>query len=132
MHAGNRPAGAAREVGLATAAAPGARAERPVTGRHQRRLARRLDADLEFRAEHERQRRVIGAIDGIVDQLDALRVGRGLSYAKLARAIGKHPASVRRLLTARGNPELGTIVAMADALSADVVVVPRARGGAAR
>jgi hypothetical protein len=35
------------------------------------------------------------------------------------------PASVRRLLTASGNPELRTVVAMADALEADVVLVPR-------
>jgi len=48
-----------------------------------------------------------------------------MSKAELARAIDKHPASVRRLLTAKGNPELATVVALADALGADVVVVPR-------
>lgn len=42
--------------------------------------------------------------------------------------IGKNPASVRRLLTSATNPELGTIVAVADALDADVVVVPRKKG----
>lgn len=51
--------------------------------------------------------------------------GGGLSKAHLAREIGKHPASVRRLLTAPANPELRTVVALADALDADVQVVPR-------
>lgn len=83
--------------------------------------------DPEFKAEYERQRRVIAAIDGIVNRLDALRVEHGLSKAELARAIDKHPASVRRLLTAKGNPELATVVAIADALDADLLVVPRKR-----
>jgi DNA-binding phage protein len=48
-----------------------------------------------------------------------------MTKAQLARTIDKNPASVRRLLTAAGNPELATVVAMADALDADIVVVPR-------
>lgn len=52
--------------------------------------------------------------------------------AELARVIDKNPASVRRLLTAKGNPELGTVIAIADALDADVVVVPRKRGSRSR
>ncbi len=95
------------------------------TSRHNRRLARRLAEDPEFKAEYERQRRAIDAIDAIVNQLDALRAAHALSKAELARAIDKNPASVRRLLTAKGNPELATVVAMADALDADVLVVPR-------
>jgi DNA-binding XRE family transcriptional regulator len=95
------------------------------TGHHDRRLARRLAEDPEFRAEFERQQRAIGAIDDIVNRLDELRVQHDLSKAELARMIDKNPASVRRLLTASGNPELATVVAMADALDADVVVVPR-------
>lgn len=91
---------------------------------HDRRLARLLE-DPEFKAEYERQRRAIAAIDEIVNRLDALRIEHDLSKAELARAIDKNPASVRRLLTAKGNPELATIVAIADALDADVVVVPR-------
>lgn len=55
----------------------------------------------------------------------AARPLRTVRVTHSARAIDKHPASVRRLLTAKGNPELGTIVAIADALDADVVVVPR-------
>jgi ribosome-binding protein aMBF1 (putative translation factor) len=96
------------------------------TSYHDRRLARRLD-DPAFRAEYERQRREIDAIDAIVHELDALREQAGMSKADLARAIDKNPASVRRLLTAPVNPELRTIVAMAEALDADVVLVPRRR-----
>jgi len=100
------------------------RAKKLDTSYHDHYVAKRLE-DPEFRAEYERQRRVIGVIDAIVNRLDALRVERSCTKADLARAIGKHPASVRRLLTARGNPELATVVAIADALDADVVVVPR-------
>ncbi len=102
------------------------------TSHHQRHLERRLGEDAEFRAEYDRQRRVIAAVDQIVNRLDALRVEHALSKAELGRAIDKHPASVRRLLTAKGNPELGTVVAMADALDADVVVVPRKKSRLAR
>jgi DNA-binding phage protein len=96
-------------------------------GYHDRRLARRLQEDPEFRAEFDRQRREIAAIDAIVNQLDALRESHGLSKAQLARATGKNPAAVRRLLTASGNPELRTVVAMAQALGADVKIVPKRR-----
>ena len=91
---------------------------------HDRRLARRLE-DPEFRAEFEKASREIKAIDAIVNALDGLREASGLTKAELAREIGKNPASVRRLLTAPANPELRTVVAMADALDADVVIVPR-------
>jgi ribosome-binding protein aMBF1 (putative translation factor) len=105
------------------------------TSYHDRRLARRLE-DPAFRAEYERQRREIDAIDAIVHELDALREQHGLSKADLARAIDKNPASVRRMLTAPVNPELRTVVAMAEVLGADVVLVPRTRarrrGGATR
>lgn len=100
------------------------------TSRHDTRLARRLAEDGEFRAEFERQQRAIAATDEIVNRLDALREQHSLSKADLARAIDKHPASVRRLLTARSNPELGTVVALADALDADVLIVPRRKSAA--
>jgi DNA-binding phage protein len=93
-------------------------------GYHDRRLARRLE-DPEYRAEFEKASREIKAIDAIVNELDGLREAHGLTKAELAREIGKNPASVRRLLTAPANPELRTVVAMADALNADVVIVPR-------
>ena len=95
------------------------------TSFHDRRLARRLKEDPEFRAEYERQRREIAAIDAIVHKLDALRERSGMTKAELARAIDKNPAAVRRLLTASGNPELRTVVAMAEALGAEVCIVTR-------
>lgn len=101
------------------------------TSYHDRRLARLLE-DPEFKAEYERQRRAIAAIDEIVNRLDALRIQHDLSKAELARAIDKNPASIRRLLTAKGNPELATVVAIADALDADVVVVPRKKSSRGR
>lgn len=94
-------------------------------GYHDRRLARRLQEDPEFRAEFKRQQREIAAIDEIVNQLDALREEHRMSKAELARAIDKNPAAIRRLLTASGNPELRTVVAMAQALGADVRIVPK-------
>ena len=97
------------------------------TSHHDRRLGRRLREDPEFREEFERPRREIAAVDAIVNRLDALRDLHGMSKAELAREIDKHPAAVRRLLTASGNPELRTVVAMADALDADVQIVPRTR-----
>ena len=99
------------------------------TGYHDRRLARRLQEDPEFRAEFERQQREIAAIDQIVSRLDSLRAEHGMSKADLARAIDKNPAVVRRLLTASGNPELRTVVAMAEALGAEVKIVPKSSGG---
>jgi DNA-binding phage protein len=93
---------------------------------HDRWLKEQLQ-DPEFRAEYERERREIAVIDAIVNALDDLRAEHGLSKAELAREIGKNPASIRRLLTAPGNPELRTIVAVADALDAEIRVVPRKR-----
>jgi hypothetical protein len=51
----------------------------------------------------------------------------------LAREIDKNPSSIRRLLTLSGsNPELRTVVAMANALDADLRLVPRSRQGRIR
>lgn len=96
----------------------------PTRSFHDRLLADRMK-DPEFRAEFKRASREIQAIDAIVNELDSLRATHGLTKAELARQIGKNPASVRRLFTAPANPELRTVVAMADALDADVVIVPR-------
>lgn len=102
------------------------------TGHHDRRLQRRLRESPEFRAEFERQQREIGAIDALINTLDGLRAERNLSKAALAREIGKNEASIRRLLTAPVNPELRTVVAMANALDADIRIVPRKRSAAHR
>lgn len=101
------------------------------TSYHDRRLARRLE-DPEFRAEYERASREIEIVDRIVNALDELREDHGLSKKDLADYIGKNPASVRRLFTTSGNPELRTVVALADALDADVKIVPRKRKSASR
>jgi DNA-binding phage protein len=95
------------------------------TGYHDRRLARRLEEDPEFRAEFERQSAEIAMIDTIVHQLEALRKETGVTKAQLARAVGKNPAAIRRLLTASGNPELRTVVALASELGAEVQLVPK-------
>ena len=93
------------------------------TTRHDRRLARRLKEDAEFRTEFERQRREIAQIDAVVRQLDELREEAGMSKAELARAVGKAPSSIRRFFTADVNPELKTVAAVADVLGAKVEVV---------
>ena len=98
----------------------------PDTSFHDRFLSEQL-SDPEFRAEFERERREIEAVDAVVSALDGLRDECGLSKAELARQIGKNPASVRRTLTAPGNPELRTIIAMADALGAEIKIVRRRR-----
>jgi DNA-binding phage protein len=101
---------------------------RSVPSFHDRLLADQMK-DPELRAEFERASREIKAIDAIVNELDSWRTTNGMTKAELAREIGKNPASVRRLLTAPANPELRTVVAMADALDADVVIVPRSQRG---
>jgi DNA-binding phage protein len=98
----------------------------PASSFHDRLLADRMK-DPEFRAEFERASCEIKTIDAIVNELDSLRTTHGMTKAELAREIGKNPASVRRLFTAQANPELRTVVAMANALDADVVIVPRSR-----
>lgn len=106
-----------------------ATAKKPNISYHDRRLTQRLNEEPEFRAEFERQRREIDAVDAIVNTLDALRSELQVTKTQLAKDIGKNPAAVRRLLTASGNPELRTVVALADALDADVKIVPRERAG---
>jgi ribosome-binding protein aMBF1 (putative translation factor) len=91
---------------------------------HKRRLAQRLK-DSEFRTEHYRARAQIAQIDSVMRTLDHLREEAGFSKAELAREIDKDPASIRRLLTAQVNPELKTIAALAEALDAEIHIVPR-------
>jgi ribosome-binding protein aMBF1 (putative translation factor) len=91
---------------------------------HDRRQARRLKEDPKFRVEFERQRWEVAQVDAVVQKLDELREGAGMSKAELARAIGKEPSSIRRFFTAHVNPELKTVAALAGALGARVEVVP--------
>jgi len=83
--------------------------------------------DPAFRAEYESAQRQIAQIDAVMRRLDALREEAGKSKAQLARDIDKNPATVRRLFSSEVNPELKTLVAIAEALDADLVVKPRSR-----
>ena len=92
---------------------------------HERRRERRMQ-DPEYRAAYERAAREIAQTDAVIRQLDALRVDLGISKAELARRVNRNASSVRRLFTAsQVRPELPLIVALADALGAEVRVVPR-------
>jgi ribosome-binding protein aMBF1 (putative translation factor) len=93
---------------------------------HKRRTNERLESP-EFRAEYERTRRELAQVNAVMQQLDDLRVGAGLSKADLAREIGRNDAVVRRLFTAQVNPELRTIAALAAALDAEIRIVVRPR-----
>lgn len=94
------------------------------TSYHERMLASRME-DPEFRAEYERARREIDQVDSVIRQLDELREEAGLSKAELARHIGRDPSSIRRLFTAKANPELLLVASIAEDLNAEVRVVPR-------
>lgn len=94
---------------------------------HQRLHARDME-DPEYREAYERAAREIAQTDAVIQALDTLRVGLGMSKAELARRVGRNASSVRRLFTAgHMRPELPLIVAMADALGAEVRIVPRSR-----
>ena len=94
-------------------------------GLHESRRERRM-RDPEYRAAHERAAREIAQTDAVIRQLDALRADLGISKAELARRVNRNASSVRRLFTAsQVRPELPFIVALADALGAELRVVPR-------
>lgn len=96
------------------------------TSYHKRMLAARM-RDREFREEYERARREIDQVDSVIRQLDQLREEAGLTKAELARHIGRDPSSIRRLFTAKSNPELLLVASIAEDLDAEVRVVPRKR-----
>jgi hypothetical protein len=99
------------------------------TSLHERRRARRTE-DPEFRAAYERAAREIEQTDEVIRALDALRVDLGISKAELARRIDRNASSIRRLFTAqRARPELPLVAAIADALGAEVRVVPKTQKG---
>jgi len=100
---------------------------------HRRRISKDLE-NPEYRFEYERARREIAQIDAIVRALDSRREELGWSKADLARAVGKNPASVRRLFSSSGNPEFKMITAITAALGGEMKpVFPRpARGASAR
>ncbi|MCC6222405.1 MAG: helix-turn-helix transcriptional regulator [Thermoleophilia bacterium] len=87
-------------------------------------LAARME-DSEFREEYERARREIAQVDSVIRQLDELREKAGLTKAELARHIGRDPSSIRRLFTAKSNPELLLVASIAEDLGAEIRIVPR-------
>ncbi len=92
---------------------------------HERRRAKRME-DPEFRGAYERSMREIEQTDQVIRELDALRVDLGMSKAELARRINRNASSIRRLFTASSSrPELPLIAAIADALGAEVRVMPK-------
>jgi ribosome-binding protein aMBF1 (putative translation factor) len=99
----------------------------PGVSLHERRRTRRME-DPEYRAAYERAAREIAQTDAVIRALDALRIDLGVSKAELARRINRNASSVRRLFTAsQVRPELPLIAALADALGAELRVVPRTR-----
>jgi ribosome-binding protein aMBF1 (putative translation factor) len=98
-------------------------------GLHERRRAQRMQ-DPDFRESYDRASREIAQTDAVIRALDALRVERGISKAELARRVNRNASSVRRLFTAeQTRPELPLIIAIADALDAEVCIVPRQAEG---
>lgn len=94
-------------------------------GLHERRRARRMQ-DQEYREAYEQASRELAQTDALIRELDSLRVDLGISKAELARRVNRNASSVRRLFTAdQPRPELPLIVALADALGAELRVVPR-------
>lgn len=81
---------------------------------------RDLKHDLEdpvFRAEYERARARIEAIDNVLSQLDERRRELGLSKAELARRAHANEVVIRRLFSAPDqNPTFATLVDVAHAL----------------
>lgn len=92
---------------------------------HERRHAERLK-DPEYRDAYKRRSREIAQTDKVLRTLDALRADLGMSKAELARRIDRNDASIRRLFTShRTRPALPLIAAIADALGAELKVVPK-------
>lgn len=81
---------------------------------------RDLERDLKdpaFRAEYERARARIEAIDRVLNQLDGRRRELGLSKAELARRAQANEVVIRRLFSAPyQNPTFATLVDVAHAL----------------
>jgi ribosome-binding protein aMBF1 (putative translation factor) len=97
------------------------------TSLHERRRAERM-RDAEYKEAYERTAGEIAQTDEVIRALDALRGDLGMSKAELARRINRNPSSIRRLFTAKhSRPEFPLVAAIADALGAEVRVVPKGR-----
>jgi DNA-binding phage protein len=88
--------------------------------------------DPSFREAFDRYSAEISAIDEFVRALDRRREECGISKADLARAMGKEPATVRKLFSDEAaNPTLRTVLACAEALGLEVQLTPRRPAGKA-
>lgn len=89
---------------------------------------RDVDEDLldpEFRNQFVVASERIATVDRIVNQLDDIRQELGMSKGELARAIGRTPESIRRLLTAKSvNPQLSLVAELASVLGYRVTLQP--------
>lgn len=86
----------------------------------ERDLQRNLK-DPAFRAEYERARVRINAVDRVLSQLDQRRRELGLSKAELARRAQANEVVIRRLFSAPDpNPTFGTLVDVAHALGLEL------------
>lgn len=87
-------------------------------------LAQDLE-DAVFRRQFLLESERIATVDRIINQLDQVRQDLGMSKAELARAIGRTPESIRRLMTAPSvNPQLSLVAEMASALGYRVTLAP--------
>ncbi|MBI2391014.1 MAG: XRE family transcriptional regulator [Deltaproteobacteria bacterium] len=99
------------------------RAARPQTG-FDAFVEAQMD-DPEFVAAYRDARREVDATDRLVRTLDATRIRRGYSKARLAKLIDAKPEIVRRLFTAEApNPTLATFAKVAAALGLRIELVP--------
>jgi transcriptional regulator with XRE-family HTH domain len=95
------------------------------TGRWAAIRARTVDTP-ERQARYERTKHQVLAVRKILQQIDAERERRGMTKAALAQCVGMTPSVVRRLFASEAsNPNLGTVIAMLDALELDVRVAPQ-------
>jgi DNA-binding phage protein len=85
-----------------------------------------LDSQPSKRVRAPTSERVEYEADFMRELLEDTREARGQSKADIARAMSREPAAIRRLLTAPGfNPELRTLIELADTLGMQVVLKPK-------
>lgn len=61
----------------------------------------------------------------LIQDLKSLRRKRGLSQFELARRIGRNQARVSELESTKFDPRLSTLLAVFDALDAELIAIPR-------
>ena len=82
--------------------------------------------DPEYREAYLHAKAEITQIDTVIRWLDTRRIDLGISKAELARRIDRNESSIRRLFTSKQpRPELPLIAAIAEALDAELKVVPK-------